>query len=400
MTLGDLLKNLRLPKFGGTLAPPTDYRAGIITLSRAVGPPELGGSIERPFRWDGAKQQLASGDEALQAADRITIDLRKPVDPSLGAAPGQHTSAAGPGSKVSITLRTDDGPDVQSSTAVNDGEPLADLLKRMAYPHPIDLRGAVVELTHPYGGYDRDGATTWAIALQPETGEPHPSENRAVHGGDSIKIHLHPKVELAPASAAAVPAQAAAPDYPDATPPMRPQTASADRAAPTSDAVDFRTAPDAVEFHMGFIEDLSGDLAEFANAGDSNGITIRQTAVLGPALRVLEKHGLIKTLNNPRIRTAVGRPAEFALAEPIEGTDRAFHPAQRIRILGHHAGRGPDGRTLIVEVEASATHGDRKFEVKGGLTMLEGETALVKMRTPEGKKSGPLYVAVTPEWVD
>ena len=222
----------------------------------------------------------------------------------------------------------------------------------------------------------------------------------------------------APAAAQAALAPLAAPTaQPAATPtpalpatPLTPATPTTPVSPPKLPATATRTwpaapakppapsaAPDQVVFNIVILEDRQGTLAEFKDLRESGFMVGDTTTTLG-ALRVFEKHKLIKRTADPSIICEVGREARFELgSQPVDD----LSPDEGVRVEVATRRLTPS----IIVFSLSASVNGRVKEVQTALDKNERQTAIMRVgpRRDEsdagGKSERVAYVVVTPEWV-
>jgi hypothetical protein len=161
-----------------------------------------------------------------------------------------------------------------------------------------------------------------------------------------------------------------------------------------------------LEFQISVIEDRSGDFAEFEDLRDGVMMVSDSATTLG-AIRILEKHKLIKHLADPKIVTTLGRRASFAIGiERPMGLEDSPEAAELIRLdlRPRDAGQDEEGPRMLLELKPVIRVGKVRRGIDCGFLIREGQTAIVKTQhpTPEVGDEGPwpVYFVVTPEWVD
>jgi hypothetical protein len=260
-----------------------------------------------------------------------------------------------------VTRRTPDGQpdDIQTVVALDEGMKIGDLLKKAKLPQPIDFAKVMIIHERAHGPANHREYTSSAIGWDAKAGEPSADDNLELKNGDIVKLQgpTPPTATLAPQGAAK---------------PARP-----------------------IEYKLALIEDREDELAEF---GVDDEPAVFDAAALRPVFRILEKHELVSRISSPQLMTTVDCPAQFNLAVPAEGQDRVFKAAQQIKITCVRDDAPPNGDALVLELEAMVAKDGATFKFDGGVKLREGQTALVRLR--DGDKAGPVYVAITPEWVD
>jgi protein involved in polysaccharide export with SLBB domain len=287
-----------------------------------------------------------------------------------------------------------------------DGQTVADLLRTLKLPQPVDF--AKVQLTVSTPDADAPNRRVRRpIEWDDAVGQPTAETNFALQAGAVLFIDaMAPPLKadsLIPPTAGYAPQPQPQPWVPVVESPIfspQPAPMPAPMAAPGPPAA----VADGIAYKFSLLEDTSGDLVEFIGHDEPNPGAIHQTAALEPALRVLKKHGLVKTIGDPTIITQSGRPASFELGVPAVGKEKEFI-ARHVKIVGREApplmATGPqkEGRPINVEIEAHAEHAGERCTLDAAFQLVPGQSAIARLKNPDGSPS-PLYLVVTPEWLE
>ena len=158
--------------------------------------------------------------------------------------------------------------------------------------------------------------------------------------------------------------------------------------------------PQRIEFRIAFVEDRENALAEFDDvSSDPNQSCLKSQAIL-PALRVLEKHGVIKMLSVPRIVCRAGEEVK------VETNIAAANDSAEIDTLTFkvYGGRRDGALRLGFSVD-STLNGERQIGWMGTHFSYEpGETLIIKRHFDDSSKAAsrdapPIYVVLTPRVV-
>ncbi len=237
------------------------------------------------------------------------------------------------------------------------------------------------------------GEQTLAVAWNEITNGKSTETNYQLHPGDRLFIET-PREEtdrtakVQPAAAWTGPSPQPASSAYSATPSP---AASAYAATPS--------APPAVHkrvlFRIAVIHDRSGDMAELGRGLREGGALLVDAETLHGALRILDKHGLVKTIADPSLDTIVGLPVGTELT-PGAGDAPTYVVLNPSRI-----GRDPEGHYVWVDI------GFRKGEYPDhGVEIHFGQSYVLAARRPDryapldNLGPGRTYLVITPELVD
>jgi protein involved in polysaccharide export with SLBB domain len=350
--------------------------------------------------WDRATGLPAEGeDRALEPHDLIIIGVN-------GVMPAREDA-------VTVAFKLEAGRESAQRIPYKLGLTVSDLIGAIALPNPIDFAKTRMMLFKPDAG-SAEPSRGQVLPIIWEAGRPTKETNYAVTPGAQLRIDLtrppltaNSVVEQPVADGAALRAPMPMPPRPPAgkvvdSPVFSPQPApmTAPMAAPRPPV----PVAEGIAYKFSLLEDTSGDLVEFIGHDESNPGAVHQTAALEPALRVLKKHDLVKTIADPRIISQDGRPAEFNLGVEIPGKDRLFRTATHVKIIGREApsltasGPARERPALNVEIEAHADHAGERQTLDAAFQLTPGQSAIARLKAKDGSAS-PIYLVVTPEWL-
>ncbi len=234
------------------------------------------------------------------------------------------------------------------------------------------------------------------IACDPSTGLITPETNHPLLPGDRIFITppaTHsPKPEptrLSPSGYYAAP-----------HPPTIPTAVTEAAASPTADPppADLKhSGHRQVVYDIRVIEDAHNSLAEFKPLSE-NGFMLADASTTLGALRILEKHRLIKYLAEPHVVTTLGRAAQFSSGEAMsdKAGDRRLRNGTHVEVSAEQADEQLEV-TWLVRVSRDGAD----LEISNITAMADGQTAIYKLGPPSTKqgKQQPIYVVLTPTLV-
>jgi protein involved in polysaccharide export with SLBB domain len=355
------LRMLEIPKI--------DLSAATVILKRETSSSSRGWVVP----WDKVTDMPPEGeDRALEPNDFIVIGLS-------GVAPAVDDA-------VSIVLKLEAGKESGQPIPFKVGLTVADLIAVAVLPNPIDFAKTRMMLFKPDAG-SADPSRGQVLPIIWEAGRPTKETNYAVTPGAALIIDLTPPTSPQPPLPPGTTVESVI-GFP------QPSTPQATPAPPTPNPL-----AENISYKLSFLEDASGDLAEFVDEGEPG--AIRDTAALEPALRILKKHGLVKVIADPKIITQSGRPAEFNLGEPVPGKDRVFRNAQHVKVISREAPSlttsGPARKrpALNVEIEANADHAGERQTLEAAFQLSPGQSAIARFKAKDGSAS-PIYLVVTP----
>jgi beta-lactamase regulating signal transducer with metallopeptidase domain/protein involved in polysaccharide export with SLBB domain len=279
---------------------------------------------------------------------------------------------------VSLHLKLADGKEFDQRLPRADGMTVGGLISGATYPNPLlDFGAAHITLSRPEGPPQLGGASELPVVWDRTLQRPTVDSDYKLEAGDRVRLDF----TLPPLARPTDPAPAALP-------------------VDVSGAAPVPTPAIPLEFQISFIEDRSGDLADFDGLRRTGMVTIGDRSTISAALRVFRKHGLIKTLADPTIRTQSGRPASFHIGVPADDAGNRgpdFRVSKKVTVLAHAQPDRP-ARSLSVKLFARAEN----QQIDISLPVNEGQTAIVKLApTPNSNDDDvPVYVAVTPRWLD
>jgi hypothetical protein len=150
-------------------------------------------------------------------------------------------------------------------------------------------------------------------------------------------------------------------------------------------------APDQVVFNIVILEDRQGTLAEFKDLQE-HGFMIGDTTTTLGALRVFEKHKLIKRTAEPRLICEVGREGRIEFgSQPVDD----LNPDNGVRVEVATRRLTPS----IIVFSLSASVNGRLKEVQTALNKNERQTAIMRVGPQRDGFDRVAYVVVTPEWL-
>jgi protein involved in polysaccharide export with SLBB domain len=357
---------------------PEEFSGADILVSRGGDPSQDEGQGWF-LRWDDAAGRIVTGENIeLKPGDKLRVDL---LDVKVSATPIPEGVPV-----VGVVHRREDGLVRPQFVRFEVGQTVADVIAAADLPQSLDFAKARLDL------YKQDPASPGVdkgsfMPIVWEGDRPTKETNHAVTPGSQLDIDF---------CAPRTPAQ----PFPAGEPPLVLGTSERE----LSNNINAER-PQQVAYDITLLEDISGDLAEFIEAGNAG--AVRQTAALKPALAVLSKHGLAKTVSRPQLVATAGEPAEFNLGAEVPNKDWLFRNATHVKIVGHVANAiaytavGPQNEppALSVKIEAHADHADERHTLDAEFTIPPGQSAIARLKAKEGSDS-PLYLVVTPEWLD
>jgi hypothetical protein len=343
--VGALLNQMAYPH-------PIDLAAAKISVHRPA-PNGVGGELKLPVAWEAnTGRPTPETNHALLPGDRVFV-----MAPDFTPAAAQE---------VPLSALPLDAP-APAPEAASTSTDFQEWEMGLQLNMPIDVRrGMAAERRHQAAPL-APPATSLPLAPTPVAPTPTLTATAPAPGAPTIPV----APPALPAATRATPAPVA--------PPTSPQ------------------APDQVVFNIVILEDRQGTLAEFKELHEHGFMMGDTTTTLG-ALRVFEKHKLIKRTADPRLICEVGREGRIELgSQPVDD----LNPDNGVRVAVATRRLTPS----IIVFSLSASVNGRLREVQTALDKNERQTAIMRVgpqrdgSDADDKPDRVAYVVVTPEWV-
>lgn len=153
-------------------------------------------------------------------------------------------------------------------------------------------------------------------------------------------------------------------------------------------------AKDSTEFNIDILEDRARALSEFEALRGQAPFVAVDSATIGPALRALASHGLIRKLSAPKISCELGDTATMS-TDSLQEHDG---PEINLRLTANRTDRGK-----VMEVQLVTMHESEKRKIDFAVYVKPGQTVLIPI-TDESNKSksasapNPICLAITPSF--
>jgi hypothetical protein len=145
------------------------------------------------------------------------------------------------------------------------------------------------------------------------------------------------------------------------------------------------------------VEDAQNSMAEFEGL-ESDGVTTADAATTLAALRILEKHRLLRRMAEPRLVTTLGRTAQLSVGGELPET-HGERPAAREETRVEISAMGP-AAALAVSVNAKIERGGKSASLKTTATVPQGHVMIARMQSDGDSDDGSVYLIVTPSTVN
>ena len=154
-----------------------------------------------------------------------------------------------------------------------------------------------------------------------------------------------------------------------------------------------------VLYNIEIIEDRHGCLSEFEAL--QQGLMFADSSTLLPAMRILHKHQLIRTMSSPKLICTTGHTAQLAIGgETTPGQSDSWEGI-RIEVASNQYEKG-----LKVELALDACEEQQKYAVQTSVLVEPGQSIVLNANALPTRKSEAaeaqhaVYIVLTPELVD
>jgi hypothetical protein len=296
----------------------------------------------------------------------------------------------GPSLKKSIFLMLDSdaGGDYAIECECNEDSSVSSVLEGAVLPHPVNFAAAEIAVHRPSEVVE-DGVVKIENSILPvrwdqATGKPTKCTNHALQARDLVWVKLTASADTKSEAVAAAYSQGSC------------ETRSNMGKYRLEQVTHAATQ---IQYNIQIIEDSRGCMTEYEPLRRGVPMMYAESKTLLPAMRMLQKHQLIRQLSSPQLICTAGQTAQVRIGgETSEDSDR--WEGVRLEVASEKAENG-----LMVELAMHATQQKRDLAVRTALLVEPGQTIVLNANAipaQEGEskqQDTPVYVVLTPEEV-
>ena len=151
-----------------------------------------------------------------------------------------------------------------------------------------------------------------------------------------------------------------------------------------------------IQYTIQVIEDHNGCLGEYEELRRGVPMMTAETKTILPAMRMLDKHELIRQLSSPKIICTAGQTAELE----IDNEESQKGDGMRLEVVGRKFESG-----MIVELAMHSAEEKRNFEVRTAVVIEQGQSIVLNTDASRGpqdeatEERPAMYIVLTPEIV-
>jgi hypothetical protein len=167
---------------------------------------------------------------------------------------------------------------------------------------------------------------------------------------------------------------------------------------PASHAAEPAVKTTQVLYNIQIIQDNEGCLSEYESFRDGDCIMFADSDTLLPALRILQKHELVRGLSSPKLVCTTGRRAQFEVGREIAGEENGWEGV-KLEVEAEPVANG-----LKVDLAVHTSQEEHTCNVRTAVVVEDGKSVVLKSHGAQccGDEEGAqptIYVVVTPEVV-
>jgi hypothetical protein len=292
---------------------------------------------------------------------------------------------------IYLVLDSVRGGDSVIECECKEGTTVRSVLQGAVLPHPVDF-GAAEIAVHRACTLVKDGGvvevkkSVLPVKWDQAAGQPTECTDHALQACDKVCVNI---------PAAHGTAKAVATAYTQATP--APRSASVERWYQPVEGDENTTQ---IQYSIQIIEDSHGCMAEYEQLRRGAPMMCAESKTLLPAMRMLNKHQLIRQLSSPKLTCVAGQTAQLQIGseKPVEDSDE--WEGVRLAVASEETENG-----LMIELAMHASEEKRDYERRMALVVEPGQTIVLNAKagpafTDAPKEHEPaVYIVVTPEIV-
>jgi hypothetical protein len=153
-----------------------------------------------------------------------------------------------------------------------------------------------------------------------------------------------------------------------------------------------------VSYTIDIIADHHGCMKEFAPLRDGQGMMFAESRTLLPALRIMQKHGLIREISSPKLVATAGQKAQLEVGRTTATEEGESWDGVRLEVAAREM-----ANALNVQLAVHTSEAQRRCEVQTAVLVEAGQTVVLNTKAMSGQpaeeseREHPVYVIVTPE---
>jgi hypothetical protein len=169
--------------------------------------------------------------------------------------------------------------------------------------------------------------------------------------------------------------------------------------APVSHVAEQAGKATQVLYNIQIIQDEEGCLCEYESFQEGDCIMFADSRALLPALRIMQKHHLVRGLSSPKLVCTTGRRAQFEIGREVAGEENRVWEGVKLEIEAEQVESG-----LQIDLAVHTSQDEHTCDVRTAIVVEEGKSVVLKSQGAQGGSSTPdgeqtIYVVVTPEIV-
>jgi hypothetical protein len=287
---------------------------------------------------------------------------------------------------VYLILDAESGGDCALRADCGEETTVSSVLRGAILPHPVDF--AAAEIAVHRACQVQDGATIemeeriLPVRWDQAVGKPTKCTNHSLQAGDRICVKLAAAAEGAPGTDAVE------------SPATSAMTIRDFINQPRQESIEANATQ--IQYSIQVIEDRRGCMSEYDALRRGVPVMFAETKTLLPAMRMLEKHQLVRQLSSPKIICTAGQTAQLEFGETESG------PEMRLEVS---AEKFEDG--LQIELAMQTNQEQHEFERRTELVVGRGQSIVLnatplqaRPSDPEADEAPAVYVVLTPEIVE
>ncbi len=152
-----------------------------------------------------------------------------------------------------------------------------------------------------------------------------------------------------------------------------------------------------VLYNIQIIQDSEGCLSEYESFREGDCIMFADSNTLLPALRILQKHELVRGLSSPKLICTTGRRAQFEVGRAVAGEEKNAWEGVKLEVEAEQVSNG-----LKVDLAVHTSQDEHTCNVRTAVIVECGKSVVLKSHGAQcnGDAEGAqpaIYVVVTPE---
>jgi hypothetical protein len=292
---------------------------------------------------------------------------------------------------IFLVLDSETGGDHAIECECAEGSSVSSVLESTVLPHPVNFAAAEI-VVHRARQIVEDGVVEIEERILPvrwdqATGKPTKCTNHSLEAGDRVCVKLPGACD---AKSGAV-VTAYAPEAP----------------ATLNNNVERWYQPEAkrerlsqVQYSIQIIEDSRGCMTEYEPLRRGVPMMCAESKTLLPAMRMLNKHRLVRQLSSPKLTCVAGQTAQLQIGSETPADGSRDWDGVRLAVASEQTEKG-----LMVELAMHASEDEREFERRMALVVEPGQTIVLNANAGPTASDAPkqakpaVYIVVTPEIV-